>query len=205
MFDESAWTLFVGFWIAVLVIIGLFLGSLIGIPIYCNGYKKGQIDYQKGIIKYQIKEVTTDVIEREKKMIAINKKDKRIYEILDNNIILDSIDSKLHQKMVLYKDYFRDDINKLIKKKKEFNKEFVITKYKDLEECCPICINTEDKNYYISQYDKDYDEQYDFKINICKNCYEKIIERKLNLDKLEEYEAIELIRNAFYKKGLLHE
>jgi hypothetical protein len=153
MFDESAWTLFVGFWIAVLVIIGLFLGSLIGIPIYCNGYKKGQIDYQKGIIKYQIKEVTTDII----------------------------------------------------KKKEEFNKEFVITKYKDLEECCPICINTEDKNYYISQYDKDYDEQYDFKINICKNCYEKIIERKLNLDKLEEYEAIELIRNAFYKKGLLHE
>jgi hypothetical protein len=62
MFDESAWTLFVGFWIAVLVIIGLFLGSLIGIPIYCNGYKKGQIDYQKGIIKYQIKEVTTDII-----------------------------------------------------------------------------------------------------------------------------------------------
>ena len=28
------------------------------------GYRKGQVDYQKGIIEYKVEEVTTDVIRR---------------------------------------------------------------------------------------------------------------------------------------------
>jgi len=31
---------------------------------YESAYKKGQIDYQKSIIKYQIEEVTTDIIRK---------------------------------------------------------------------------------------------------------------------------------------------
>jgi hypothetical protein len=30
---------------------------------YERGYKQGQVDYQKGIIKYKVTEVTTDIIE----------------------------------------------------------------------------------------------------------------------------------------------
>lgn len=47
-----------------IVIILLVLIKVFGSTIYNAGYKKGQVDYQKGIIKYEVVEQTTDTVRR---------------------------------------------------------------------------------------------------------------------------------------------
>ena len=64
MFSKSTWNMFFGFWITILVLFGLIVGLIFVFPGYHIGYKKGQLDYQRGIIKYEIQEVTTDIIRR---------------------------------------------------------------------------------------------------------------------------------------------
>jgi len=64
MFEGSNWTFVIVFYVVVFVIIGAIISGIFIVPSYYKGYKNGQIDYQKGIIKYELQEVTTDVIRR---------------------------------------------------------------------------------------------------------------------------------------------
>jgi hypothetical protein len=64
MFSDSGWNFAFGFFIIILVLIGLFTGLIFVFSSYHIGYRKGQLNYQKGIIKYEVQEVTTDIIRR---------------------------------------------------------------------------------------------------------------------------------------------